>query len=126
MKALKLYRAVWKSLFDEDISIEEINSKESGLGLIGPGKGVLTSLLELVFGQFYFFRLHATYHDVFGRIYRETKLGLGYMYIYRDSYSFLKNSPLCGHIDRLLVCLFFGKSLTRKIANQYQYCYPWK
>ena len=76
-EALEVYRAAWLILTKTEISIEEIDTQETGLGLIGPGNGRLTKLLEILLGWSSTFRLHALYHDVFGRIYLKTKKGPG-------------------------------------------------
>ena len=70
-EALEVYRAEWLILTKTEISVEEIDVQEMGLGLIGPGNGRLM-LLETLFGISSTFRLHALYHDVFGRIYLKT------------------------------------------------------
>ena len=77
-EALEIYRAAWLTLTKTKISIAEIDVQETGLGLIGPGNGRLTRLLEILFGWSSVFRLHALYHDVFGRIYLKTKKRPGY------------------------------------------------
>ena len=56
-----------------EISVEEIDVQETGLQLIGPGNGRLTKLLKILFRWPSAFRLHALYHDVFGRIFLKTK-----------------------------------------------------
>ena len=83
-EALEVYGAVCLILTKTEIPIEEINTQETGLGLIGPGNGRLTKLLEIVFGWSSTFRLHALYHDMFGRIYLKTKKGPSYIYIFRN------------------------------------------
>ena len=63
-EALEAYRAAWLILAKTDISIKEIDAQKTGLGLIGPGNGRLTRLLEILFRWSSTFRLHALYHDV--------------------------------------------------------------
>ena len=108
-EALEVYRAAWLMLTKTEISIEEIDTQETGLGLIGPGNGHLTKLLEILFGWSSTFQLHALYHDVFGRIYLKTKKGPGYIF---------KGSPLFGHLTGLLSCILFGKNIGRMIVNR--------
>ena len=48
-EALELYRAAWLVLTNMEISVAEIDVQEIELGLIGPGNGRLTSLLEILF-----------------------------------------------------------------------------
>ena len=64
LEALEVYKGAWLILIKTEISIEEIDAQETGLGLIGPGNGCLTRLLETLFGWSSKFRLHAFYHDV--------------------------------------------------------------
>ena len=118
-QALELYKLVWELYTCQEISIEEIDLQERGLGLIGPGDGILTYILEKCFGRFNAFRLHALFHDVFGRIYNKTKKGPGYMYVYDDAPAMLKRSSLCGHISGLSYCLVFGKGICEKISKRY-------
>ena len=67
-----------------EISIEEIDVQETGLGLIRPGNGQLGQLFEIIFTWSSTFRLHALHHDVFGRIYLKTKKEVGYNYVFRN------------------------------------------
>ena len=48
-EALEVYRATWLILIETEISIEEIDVQQTGLGLTGPGNGRLTKLLEMLF-----------------------------------------------------------------------------
>ena len=48
-ETLGVYRETWLILTKTEISIEEIDLQEIGLGLIGPGNGNLTKLLEILF-----------------------------------------------------------------------------
>ena len=48
-EALEVYGAAWLKLTKMEISIEEIDVQETGLRLIGPGNGLLTKLLEILF-----------------------------------------------------------------------------
>ena len=58
--------------------VDEIG--EGSLGLIGPGDGYLTRVLEYFCGQNQFFRCHALSHDVAGRFRLKHNLGPGYLY----------------------------------------------
>ena len=49
-EALEVHRAAWLILTKTEISIAEIDVQETGLGLIRPGNGRLTRLLEILFG----------------------------------------------------------------------------
>ena len=88
-----------------DVSQKEITE----LGYIGPGKQVLTSVLEFFFKDNTVMRMHAILHDSFGMFYRKTHLGNGYYY--RSSKTELsewkKKSPLIGHLTGILFCIFY-------------------
>ena len=83
-EALGVYRAAWLLLPRTKISTEEIHVQETGLGLFGPANGHSTKLLKKLFEWCSTFRLHALYHDVFGRIYLKTKKGAGHTYVFRN------------------------------------------
>ena len=83
-EALEVYRAAWLILTKTEISIEEIDIQETGLGLTRTGNGRLTKLLEILFGWSSTFRLHALYHDMFGKNYLKTKKRPSYIYIFRN------------------------------------------
>ena len=48
-EALEVYRAAWLILTKTEISFEEIDAHETGLGLISPGNERLGRLLETLF-----------------------------------------------------------------------------
>ena len=79
-----------------EISVKEIDGQETELGLIGPGNGRLTRLIETLVGCSSMLRLHALYHDVFGKIYLKIKKGPCYTYVFRNC--IFKGSPLLGHL----------------------------
>ena len=77
------------------------------MGLIGPGSGRLTRLLEFIFGWSDVFSNHAILHDAFGRFYTRFHDGNGYTYcINRYVPDFVKKSPLFGHLTGLIYCAF--------------------
>lgn len=115
--ALELYQLIWQRETKEMISIRQVDNQEKGLGLIGPGNGFLTTILEKIFGGFKTFQIHAILHDVFGRIYLKTGKGPGYLYVFRDSK--LKGSSLCGHISGLIYCLIYGNNACKEIIKRY-------
>ena len=67
-----------------EILIEEIDAQETGLGLIEPGNGHLTRVLETLFGWSSTFQLHPLYHNVFGKIYLKTRKKPGYTYVFTN------------------------------------------
>ena len=67
LKSAIVYRYVHFYYLERDISIYEILEIEGSdsLGLIGPGSGRLTRLLEFMFGWSDVFSNHAILHDAF-------------------------------------------------------------
>ena len=115
-EALEVYRAAWLILTKTEIPIEEIDAQETGLGLIGPGNGRLTRLLETPFGWLSTFLLHALYHDVFGRIYLKMKKVPSYTYAFGNC--IFNGLPIFGYLTELLSCILFGKNIGRMILNK--------
>ena len=64
-------------------------------------------LLEILFGWFSTFQLHALYHHVFGRIYFKIKKGPGYTYLFRNC--IFKGSPPFGYVTTAELYLIWGK-----------------
>ena len=89
----------------KDLAFEEIYKKHDNLGLIGPGNGFLTGILEKLFGSSQTFKKHAVLHDVFGNFYLDFEEGPGYAYaspLWLPR--FLRDEPLIGQISGLLLC----------------------
>ena len=89
----------------KDLAFEDIYKKHVNLGLIGPGNGFLTGILEKLFGSSETFKKHAVLHDVFGNFYLDFEEGPGYAYaspLWLPS--FLRDEPLIGQISGLLLC----------------------
>ena len=74
-----------------------------GLGLIGPGVGWLTTVLEWLLGWSMTFKRHAIFHDSFGLYYKKYKRTNGYCYGVSNNniFSWLKSSCFFGHITGL-------------------------
>ena len=64
----------------KDLAFEDIYKNHVNLGLIGPGNGFLTGILEKLFGSSQTFKKHAVLHDVFGNFYLDFEEGPGYAY----------------------------------------------
>ena len=111
-----MYRPAWLVPGKTEISIEEIDAQETGLGLNRPGNGCLTKLLETLFGWSSTLSLHTLYCDVFGRIYLKTKKGPSFTNVFRNC--IFKGSPLSGHLIGLLSCILFGKNIGGVIVNK--------
>ena len=122
---LEVHKAACLILTKTEILIEEIDAQETGLGLMAPGNGCLTRLLETLFGWSSTLQLHALYHDVFGKTYLKTKKGPGYTYVLRNC--IFKGSPLFGHLKVLLSYILFEKNTERMIVNRiYFFCFLFK
>ena len=68
LKSALVYQHLYLRNFNTNISIDdvlELNNNE--IGLIGPGYGCLTRLLERIFGHFDMLHSHNILHDAFGR-----------------------------------------------------------
>ena len=82
LKSALVYQYLHLKNFASSKSINdilEINDKE--IGLIGPGNGCLTHLLERIFKRFNKLHSHSILHDAFGRFYTHHSLDRGYTYI---------------------------------------------
>ena len=94
------------------VDFEKLNVTEkeiTELGYIGPGKELLTTVLEFFFKDNTVMRMHAILHDSFGLFYRKTRLGNGYYYRSKKTElsEWKKKSPLIGHITGILFCIFY-------------------
>ena len=93
------------TLTDKSLTLEQILEKHSDLGLIGPGSGFLSRVLEKLFGKLKTFKKYAMLHDVFGNFYADFEEGPGYCYaspIWLPS--FMRENPLMGQISGLMLC----------------------
>ena len=100
LEALEVYRVAWLILTKTEISIEEIDVQKARLGLIGPGNGRLTKLLQILLGWSCTFQLHALYHDVSGRISLKTKKEPDHTYIITKFFSIMLKFFILGTIFR--------------------------
>ena len=93
------------TLTDKSLTLEQILEKHSDLGLIGPGSGFLTRVLEKLFGKLKTFKKHAMLHDVFGNFYVDFEEGPGYCYASPMWLpSFMRDESLMGQISGLVLC----------------------
>ena len=109
LKSALVYQYLYLNHFDEMISIDkvlELNNNE--IGLIGPGDGCLTWILERIFHQSDILHSHSILHDAFGRFYAHHSLDRGYTYVIPKNRTpkCIKRSPLCGQISGLIYCVF--------------------
>lgn len=93
------------TITDKDLTLQEIYDKHPDLGLIGPGNGCLTGVLEKLFGSSETFKKHAVLHDVFGNFYADFEEGPGYVYATSARLpSWIRTRPFVGHISGLILC----------------------
>ena len=94
------------TITNKDLTLEEIYDKHPNLGLIGPGNGSLTRILEELFASSKTVKTHAMLHDVFGNFYVDYKEGPGYAYALPiQSSSCIRTLPFVGHISGLILAL---------------------
>ena len=108
LKSALVYQYLHFHYFEREISINKILELNNGeIGLIGPGGGFITWLLETAFGWIDILNSHSILHDAFGRFYDHHESGRGYTYAIPEKYTtkLIKRSPLCGQISGLLYCM---------------------
>ena len=109
LKSALVYQHLYLRNFNTNISIDdvlELNNNE--IGLIGPGNGCLTWLLERIFGHFDMLHSHSILHDAFGRFHDHYLKDRGYTYVIPKNRTpkWIKRSSLCGQISGLIYCAF--------------------
>ena len=88
--------------------IEEIIKVHPSIGLLGPGNGYLTRILEFCLNWSKLFCRHACLHDAYGRFFQDYGKDVGYLYaVSRGVPGFLKTNPLLGHLSGLYLCIFY-------------------
>ena len=108
LKSALVYQYLHYFYFERNISINKILELNDGeIGLLGPGNGCLTWLLEKIFGWINILNSHSVLHDASGRFYVHHKLGRGYTYAISEKYTtkLIKRSPFCGQVSGILYCL---------------------
>ena len=107
LKSALVYQFLCKTMLHKNLSILEIVEKHPDIGLIGPGNGCLTKVLEYLFSWSKTICTHAILHDAFGRFFDDYKTGPGYCYaLWRNQTGyFMKSSALLGHITGVFFCL---------------------
>ena len=108
LKSALVYQYLYLNHYDIILSIDEVlelNNNE--IGLIAPGNGCLTHILEIIFNRSDILHSHSILHDAFGRFYAHNSLDRGYTYVIPENKtpSWGKTSPLCGQISGLIYCL---------------------
>ena len=108
IKSALIYQCLSNYYTHEAITLDEVLSKHPGIGLIGPGNGILTHILEACFNKFKIFCTHAILHDAYGRFYTDKGKGPGYCYGILSSKipHFARGSPILGHLSGLIHCIY--------------------
>ena len=104
LKSTIAYKILYYIEFGKVISVKDVLEEYDGeIGLIGPGDGCFTFILEKLFGEIRFFHLHSAFHDAYGRFYTKYKKGRGYCYVIPKNMTTpcLKNSSILGHLSSL-------------------------
>ena len=109
LKSALVYQYLYIKNFKKCVSIREILETNNGeIGLIGPGNSRLTRFLERIFNRSDILHSHSILHDAFGRFYAHHSLDRGYTYVIPENKTprWVKTSPLCGQVSRLIYCLW--------------------
>ena len=105
--AIRLYKSLWLLITKKELQQEDIE---------GEDLCHFHWSLEILFGSFITYRLHAAFFTCFGQIYEKTGLGPGYCYAFPNSR--FKNSKFFGHLTGVLFCFCYGKDTGRVISKQ--------
>ncbi len=107
IKSVLICQYLYHKHFNIYISVDDIlELNNNDIGLIGPGNGCITYVLERNLGWIDVFHSHSILHDVFGRFYDNYSLDRGYTYAIPKNLTSkqMKKSPLCGQISGLIYC----------------------
>ena len=109
LKSALVYQYLYLNHYDIMLSIDDVlklNNNE--IGVIGPGSGCLTHILERIFNRSDILHSHSILHDAFGRFYAHNSLDRGYTYVIPENKTprWVKTSPLCGQVSGLIYCLW--------------------
>ena len=107
LKSSLVYQYLYHKHFKSLITIEKVLTiNDYDIGLIGPGDGCITFILQRLLGRFDLIQTHGILHDAFGRFYNHHKLDRGYTYALPEYLTSkrMKRNPLCGQIIGLLYC----------------------
>ncbi len=80
LKSALIYQFLYKHLNFGELDLYIILNRHEDIGLIGPGHGFLTRILEFCLNRTVMFCTHAILHDAFGRFYQDYGKGPGYCY----------------------------------------------
>ena len=100
------YRYLVKKWCSKTLSLESILKRHPAIGLIGPGNGIVTKLLDGSLNKSRLFCTHAILHDAMGRVYLDYKVGPGYCYAFYDYGipEYFKSLSVLGHLTGLVLC----------------------
>ena len=121
LKSALVYQYLYLNNFDERISIDKIlELNDNEIGLIGPGNGCLTWILERIFHQSDILHSHSILHDAFGRFYVHHSKDRGYTCLTQKQNTKLgkKISIMRSDIRINILCLQKNHNI-KKYINQY-------
>ena len=78
--AALIYQFLIEKWTDKTLTLDKILIKHPDIGLIGPGNGLITWILDGLLKRSQIICTHAILHDAFGRVYIDYKVGPGYCY----------------------------------------------
>ena len=109
LKLALVYQYLYLKHLNKHISVDdvlELNNNE--IGLIGPGNGCSTHILEIIFNGSNILHSHSILHDAYGRFYDHYSSDRGYTHVIPENCTpkWVKRSPLCGQISGLIYCTF--------------------
>ena len=107
IKSALVYQFLYKKYKNHTISVHDVLEMYGGeIGLIGPGNGGCTCVLERVFGGIETCKNHAILHDAYGRFYNKYGAGRGYCYMLKDGPKMFKKNPMFGHVMGMIISSF--------------------
>ena len=108
VKSALIYQHLMHKHGIESKYIEEIIKMHPSIGLLGPGNGCLTRVLEFCMSWSNLFCRHACLHDAYGRFFQDYGKDVGYLYAVKKSVlPILRTIPLLGHISGLYLCSLY-------------------
>lgn len=108
LKSALVYQYLNLKNLNKYMTIDEVLEENDGeIGLIGPGNGCTTHLLERISGCCDILHSHSILHDAYGRFYSRYSEDRGYTYAIPINLTpkLVKRSPLCGQISGLIYCI---------------------
>lgn len=107
LKSALVYQYLYQKHYNENLLIDDVLEINNGeIGLLGPGNGCITWILEKLLGWNDVLHSHSILHDAFGRFYCKYRLDRGYTYVIPESVTpdWVKRTPMCGQIIGIIYC----------------------